>query len=87
MDHGSCECFNGTLISMLGMLEREEKRKWTEWVPSLVHAYNCTKSTVTGFCPYYLMFVRDPILPIDIEYGITEPYLHDCDSENYAQKL
>ena len=72
---------------MLGALEEEEKRKWTEWVPSLVHAYNCTKSTVTGLCLYYLMFGRDPILPIVVEYGITEPYLWEHDNENYARKL
>ena len=64
--NGSCERFNSTLISMLGMLDNEEKVKWTDWVPSLVHAYNYTKSAITGFCPYYLMFGQDPILPIDL---------------------
>ena len=85
--NGSCAKFNGTLITMLGTLENEEKMKWMDWVPSLVHMYNCTKSTTMGFCPYYLMFGRDPILPIDVEYGITEPYLQDKDNENYAKKL
>ena len=60
---------------MLGTLGNEEKVKWTDWVPSLVHTYNCTKSAMTGFCPYYLMFGQDPILQIDLKYGITEPYL------------
>ena len=38
--NGPCECFNGTLISMLGTLSNEDKSKWTYWVPSLVHTYN-----------------------------------------------
>ena len=29
--NGSCERFNGTLISMLGTLDNEAKVKWTEW--------------------------------------------------------
>ena len=85
--NGSCEWFNGMLISMLGTLDNEEKIKWSDWVLSLVHVYNCTRSSVTGFCPYYLMFGCKPILPIDIIYGITEPYLTDKSSENFAKKL
>ena len=72
---------------MLGTLDNEEKIKWSGWVPSLVHVYNCIRSSVTGFCPYYLMFGHKPILPIDIEYGITEPYLTDKSSKNFAKKL
>ena len=73
---------------MLGMLDNEEKVKWTDWVPSLLHAYNCKiKSAITGFCPYYLMFGQDPILPIDLEYGITKPYLREKDNGSYARKL
>ena len=72
---------------MLGMLDNEENVNWTDRVPSLVHAYNCTNSAITGFCPYYLMFGQDPILPIDLKYGVTEPYLREKDNESYARKL
>ena len=85
--NGSCKRFNGTLISMLGTLDNETKRKWTDYVPSLVHAYNCSKNSVTGFCPYYLMFSHKPILPIDVEYGVTEAYLTNKANDNFARKL
>ena len=71
---------------MLGTLPNDAKKRWQDWVPTLTHAYNCTTSKTTGFSPYYLIYGRQPRLPIDIEYGvgITDSY-KDCKS--YAAKL
>ena len=68
--NGQCECFNATLISMLGTLPSHAKKNWQEWVATLTHAYNCTVSPVTGFSPYFLMFGRILKLPLDIDLGI-----------------
>ena len=73
--NGSCERFNQMLIRMLGTLPQHAKRNWSKWVYSLMHAYNATVSQATGFSPIYLMYGRYPILPIDIEFGITLPDL------------
>ena len=54
--NGQCERLNKTLINMLGTLPGSAKKK--EWVPTLVHAYNCTTSSVTGFSPYFLIYGR-----------------------------
>ena len=54
LTNGQCECFNATLINMLGTLPEKPKR---EQVPILVHAYNCTRNNATDFSPYYLMLV------------------------------
>ena len=71
---------------MLGTLLRSAKKNWQEWVPILVHAYNCTTSGVTGFSPYFLIYGRQPRLPIDIEYGVVlDDRYHDC--KTYAEKL
>lgn len=50
------ECFNCTLLSMLGTLEAKQKSKWREYVKRLVHAYNCTRNEVSGFTLYKLLF-------------------------------
>ena len=65
-----CERFNGTLLNMLGTLTPEQKKDWKSHVPALVHAYNCTRNTATGFSPYFLLFGREPRLPVEVEFGL-----------------
>ena len=72
---------------MIGTLEVNEKESWQDWVATLTLAYNCTRCESTGFSPYYLMFGRVPRLPIDIEYGVTQPQLMEKSRQNYARKM
>ena len=64
---------------MLGTLPREKMSEWKNHIGMLVHDYNCTWNSATGFNPYFLMFGRQPHLPIDVTldvapWTIMEPY-------------
>lgn len=89
MGNGLCERMNRSLLAMLGTLENSQKRKWKDFLSSVVHAYNCTKHASTGYSPYYLMFGRDPQLPVDIEFSVDQ--LNDCTGRGsyceYVQNL
>ena len=67
--NGQCKHFNETLISMLGTLPEKPKSTWREQVSTLVHAYNCTINSATGFSLHYLMIGCNPHLPIDLIFG------------------
>ena len=85
--NGSCERFNRTLISMLGTLPEDFKSKWTQHIHTLTYAYNCTCSNATRFSPYYLLYGRHPLLPIDIEFGVFVPELSEVITYKYVSEL
>ena len=85
--NGQCEHRNATLINMLGTLPTHAKKNLQEWVTTLIHAYNCTVSSVTGFSPYFLMIGQTPKIPLDIEMGVTLTEQGDTSYQNYARKL
>ena len=70
--NGMTERFNRSLLGMLGTLEPQQKADWKSHIAPLVHAYNCTRHESTGFTPYSLMFGRDPHLPVDLTFGLSE---------------
>lgn len=68
--NGQAERFNRTLLSMLRNLTAEAKLDWKCSLNKVVHAYNCTRSEVMGYAPYYLFFGKNPRLHIDIMFGL-----------------
>ena len=54
--NGQVERMNQTIIRMIGKLAEDKKARWSEHLPELLSAYNGTRSAVTGYSPYYLLF-------------------------------
>ena len=69
------------------MLPIHAKKNWPEWVSTLTHACNGTMCHATGFSPFFLIYSRIPILPIDVEFGLALPDLLHASRQNYAEKL
>ena len=64
--NGLAKRVHETLQRMIGKLDPEKKTKWLAHIGSIIIAYNSTRSLVTGYSPYYLMFGRRPWLPVDL---------------------
>ena len=63
--NGQVERMNQTIIRMIGKLDEDKKAKWSEHLPEIMLVYNGTRSAVTGFSPYFLIFGRKSRMPVD----------------------
>ena len=63
---GSAERVHQTLQRMISKLDPEKCRKWPEHIGSVLIAYNATRSQVTGYYRYFLMFGQRLQLPVDL---------------------
>ena len=79
--NGQVECMNQTIICMIGKLEEDRKACWSEHLPELLMAYNATRSAVTSYSPYYLLFGRRPRIPIDYLFPTLRDSPHQTKME------
>ena len=79
--NGQVECMNQTIIRMIDKLEEDRKACWSEHLPELLLAYNATRSTVTGYSPYYLLSGRRPRIPVDYLFPTLRDSPHQTKME------
>ena len=72
---------NQMIICMISKLEEDKKACWSEHLPELLLAYNATRSTVTGYSPYYLLFGRRPRIPVDYLFPTLRDSPHQTKME------
>ena len=83
--NGQVERFNRTLLQMLKTLTERQKTNWKDSLNKLMYAYNCTRSEVTGFSPFYLLYGRSPRLPVDMLFNLTSEQ-GNCNHSDYMEK-
>ena len=82
---GQVERFNRTLLHMLSTTIKEHPFDWEDQLPKVCMAYNTSVHSSTGFSPYFLMFGRQPKLPIDLAYPLDQS--SPCSVKDYAESL
>ena len=66
--NGLVERSQQMIMYMIGKLGEDKKANCPSHLAEIVHAYNATQSTVTGYSPHYLMFGQWPRLPVDFVF-------------------
>lgn len=64
--NGQCERFNRTLHDLLRVFPQN---RMPSHLSQVIYAYNTTTHPSTGMTPYFLMFGREPRLPVDFMLG------------------
>ena len=59
---------------MIGKLLCDKKAQWKQHLLELLQAYNSIQSAVTGYSPHYLMFGRQPHLPVAYYFPTVSAY-------------
>ena len=81
LTNGSVERSHQTIMHMTGKLGEDKKADWPSHLTEIVHAYNATCSTVTGYSPHYLMFRCRPRLLVDFFFptiGSNEAHMREA---------
>ena len=68
MGNSLYERFNRTVIKILGTLHPDQKRDWKQHIGHIVHAYNSMKQSSTRHYPFFLMYGREPRLPVNLVF-------------------
>lgn len=63
---GLVERFNGTLAQSIFMYVSKDQKDWDQHIPEILFAYCASPSEVTGESPFYLLYGREPRLPMDV---------------------
>lgn len=61
--NGLTERLNKTLANSLAIYTNSKQTDWDEYLPHVTFAYNTSRQDTTGFSPFRLVYVREPILP------------------------
>ena len=67
---GLVERMNRTLLEMLAKYTQSDPTTWDIWLPTLLFAYRAAEQPSTGFSPFKLLYGREPVLPIDLDYSL-----------------
>ena len=79
--NGQVERMNQTIIRMIGKLEEDKKARWSEHLPEMLSAYNGTRSAVTSYSPYFLLFGRKSRMSVDCLFPTLRDSPHQAEME------
>ena len=74
--NGLVERLHQMIMQMIRKLWGDKKANWPSHLAEIVHIYNTTHSTVTGYSPHYLMFGWRPWLPVNFYF----PTVGNCEA-------
>ena len=72
---------------MIAKIEPEKRAKWPSHFGPILIAYNATRSLITGYSPYFLMFGCRPRLPVDLLFRAVRRDENSQTTDEYITSL
>ena len=76
-----------TLRRMIAKMDPDKRAKWPLHLGPILIAYNATRSLITGYLPYFLMFGRQPRLPVDLLFPTVRRDENSQTTDKYVTSL
>ncbi len=73
--NGMNERSHPTLMNSLSAYVNRKHQDWDEFLPYACFAFRTSKNEFTEETPFYLLYHREPMLPIDRVFDQSEPYI------------
>ena len=64
--NGAVERLHRTINAIFAKMVDKNQRNWCELTPYVIFAYNTSYHSSTTFSPFYLLYIREACIPIDL---------------------
>ena len=85
--NGTIKRVHQTLRRMIAKMDPEKRAKWPSHLGPILIAYNVTRSLITGYSPYFLMFGHRPRLPVDLLFPTMRWDENSLTTDEYVTSL
>ncbi len=85
--NGLVERFNHTFAEMLSMYVSSCHDDWDEVVDFMVFSYNTSRQESTGVTPFFLLYGREAVLPVDVALGSNPNFTDGKNPRPLATRL
>ena len=85
--NGAIESVHQTLRRMIAKMDPDKRAKWPSHLGPILIAYNATRSLITGYSPYFLMFGRQPRLPVNLLFPTVQRDENSRTTDEYIMSL
>ena len=85
--NGAIKRVHQTLRRMIAKMDPDKRAKWPLHLGPILIAYNATRSLITGYSPYFLMFGHQPRLPVDLLFPTVRQDENSWTTDEYVTSL
>lgn len=81
--NGATERVNRSILQCL-RIHCKSQEQWADFIPAILYSFRAMTSQHLGHSPFYLMFGRDMVFPVDLQMALPE---EELTTNDYVKRL